>query len=118
MSSAQPLRCYVRDLDSGQHHPLTFSLEQFHEIYSARTHGPLVGPLNSLFTDLTCWLVCTPQLINLDPDTYACVLDLHLEEIMLDILARDDFYDEPSVRTLSQARLCRVPAEGRYRLII
>lgn len=105
ISSAQPLSCYVKDLDTGLRHPLTFSLDQFREVYSARSQGPLTGPLGDLFMDLSNWLVSTPELVSHDPETYACVLDLHLEEIMLDIVARDDFYDEPIVRTPSHCRL-------------
>ena len=103
VSPTQPLCAYLPDHETGERYAMTFSLEEFREVCLARAHGPLDGLLGLQFADMTGWLVYTRELGMIDPDTYACVLDLHLEEIMLDILARDDFYDEPGVRTYTSS---------------
>lgn len=51
-----------------------------------------------MFKELTYWMMFTYEMKDIDPDTYETVLDLQLEKLMLDVLARDDFYDEPWVR--------------------
>ncbi|KZV61783.1 hypothetical protein PENSPDRAFT_658652 [Peniophora sp. CONT] len=94
ISSAQPLRCSFLEHETGRRYPLTFSFDQFTQVYRARVNGPLNGPQEELFRQLAGWLIFTPELSSYDPDTYACVLDLHLEEVMLDIVSRDDFYEE------------------------
>ena len=43
-------------------------------------------------------MVLTEAMKEVDPNTYPTVLDLELEKPMMDMLARDDFYDEKWVR--------------------
>ncbi|VDC01528.1 unnamed protein product [Peniophora sp. CBMAI 1063] len=73
------------------------SLNDFRDAYTVRAQsvGPLTGKDKKAFEDLTYWMMFTEEMKEVDPDTYSTVLDLQLEKLMLDIVARDDFYDEP-----------------------
>lgn len=105
VSTSRVLRGSYTDRNTGIPHILMFALDDFHEVFLERSHGRLVGARCELFYDLAMWLVFTPEINKWDPDTYACMMDLHLDKIMLDILARDDYYDEDFV-SLSHIPVC------------
>lgn len=81
----------------------TYSLNDFRDAYStrAKSAGPLSLRDRRAFEELTLWMMFTPEMKDVDPATYTTVLDLHLDKIMLDVLARDDFYVEHWVRSYS-----------------
>ncbi|KZV59908.1 hypothetical protein PENSPDRAFT_659863 [Peniophora sp. CONT] len=80
----------------GRAETYTYSLNDFRDAYTVRAQsaGPLSRRDRKTFEELTYWMMFTEEMKEVDPDTYATVLDLHLEKLMLEILARDDFYDE------------------------
>ena len=77
-----------------------YSLNDLRNAYSVRAQsaGPLSSKDRKAFEDLTYWMVLTEAMKEVDPNTYPTVLDLELEKPMMDMLARDDFYDEKWVR--------------------